>query len=286
MAIGPSCTAKVDEIVHACESSGGNSIIVLWGVPATSKTFLAFTAAERYTGNELLVKQIQFHPGYTYEDFIEGFKPKKNGTFRPTAGVFLRWNAQALRDKNNKYVLLIEELSRANVAAVLGELLTYVEYRSRSFETPIRRRRVRVAPNLVIMATMNPLDRSAMELDDAVIRRMSIIDCPPSEEILAEMLEQSLPDKGRTEEGKEIINGLVSLFVECRKLHPKNFDEMMPFGHAVFNGVTSKVDLTRLWEQRIRRLLTRPNVPPHLFYEDIAALYPWRRGAAENSATE
>src|SRR6185436_12302947 len=120
---------------------------------------------------------------------------------------------QAQRDVGNRYCLLVEEFSRANVTAVIGELMTYIEYRDRVFYTPLSERPVRVAPNLTILATMNPRDRSALEIDDALIRRLRIINCPPDTGQLREMLASSLTG---TEQAKgEIILGLIRLFEEC-----------------------------------------------------------------------
>lgn len=268
MSLGPVASAKVDEIVACCERNAQASIIVLSGVPGTGKTFLSLAAAQRVSGHPLLVKQVQFHQSYAYEDFIEGLHPTPTGGFAPRLGVFLEWNEAALRDPDNKYVLVVEEFSRANVSAVLGELMTFIEYRDRLFETPITRRRVRVARNLVILTTMNPQDRSALELDDALIRRLRIISCSPANDQLIEMLTGSLPESD--------ITSLCRLFDECRVRHPDTFDEMMPFGHGMFGGVASEADLQALWRERISHLLRRPNVPPHPFAKDIEELYPWR----------
>ena len=104
-------------------------------------------------------------------------------------GVFSQiWNEQASDDENQPYVLLIEELTRANLAAVLGELMTYIEHRTRPFLTVYSRRPVLVAKNITVIATYNPTDRSALEIDLALLRRLRIIDFPPSTDQLAEML--------------------------------------------------------------------------------------------------
>lgn len=217
----------------------------------------------------MFVKQIQFHQSYSYEDFLEGLRPNREGGFEATPGIFLDWNESALRDPGNRYVLLIEELSRANVSAVLGELLTYVEYRDRLFETPITRKRVKIARNLTIVATMNPLDRSALELDDALIRRLQIIECPPSVEQLREMLSGKLPPSA--------VDKLAAVFDECKKRFPGTFAEQMPFGHGLFAGVASEEDLKSLWHHRVKHILQRtPQVPAHPFAKAITEMYPWR----------
>src|SRR5690242_8382440 len=105
--------AKVEQVVRACERHGSQDIIVLSGVAATGKTYLGLASAQAYSGHPYFVKQIQFHQSYSYEDFIEGLHPTAGGGFEPRPGVFLQWNDQALRDPDNRYVLLIEEFTRA-----------------------------------------------------------------------------------------------------------------------------------------------------------------------------
>jgi 5-methylcytosine-specific restriction protein B len=276
MKLGASTLAKVEEVVGACRDHGSDSIIVLSGVAGTGKTLIALAAAQKHAGHPLFVRQIQFHQSYAYEDFIEGLRPTLSGGFEGKTGLFLDWNEAALRDSSCQYVLVIEELTRANISSVIGELMTFIEYRDRVFETPITGRRVRVAPNLTILATMNPRDRSALEVDDALLRRLRIVSCPPSTEQLKEMLSASLEGGGNVEPGISIITTLARLFDECHRRHPETFDEQMPFGHGMFSGVRTEEDLRSLWHQRIHHILKRPQVPPHPYYADIVALYPWR----------
>jgi hypothetical protein len=277
MKLGAATEQKVREIVNACERHGRDSIVLLSGVAGTGKSFIALNAAVRFAGHPLLVKQIQFHQSFTYEDFFEGLRPNTSGGFESRAGILVDWNDAALRDSGNRYVLLVEEFTRANITAVLGEVMTYIEYRDRLFETPVTRRRMRLASNLTILATMNPQDRSALEVDDALIRRLRIVECPPDVEQLKEMLAESLPNKGEDASGKTIVGKLVNLFEDCIKRHPDTFNELMPFGHGVFAGISSEDDLRELWNQRIRYLLRRnPQVPAHAFAKDIEELYPWR----------
>lgn len=111
-------------------------------------------------------------------------------------GLFTEWNDLALDDPSLTWVLLIEELTRANISAVLGELMTFVEDRSRPFTTVYSRRPIKVAENLILLSTYNPTDRSALEVDSALLRRLRVLsslqiranlqrcfhgtDCPPT----------------------------------------------------------------------------------------------------------
>lgn len=271
--LGPATEARVQQVVETCKRYGSTSIIALSGAPATGKSHAAIIAAQRVADEPTRVKEIQFHQSFTYEEFVEGLRIDASGAVQPTPGVFLSWNEDALADHEtgNFYVLLIEELTRANLSSVLGELLTYVEHRDREFETLFSRSRIRVADNLVILATFNPVDRSALSIDDALLRRLRIIDFAPDLDQLSEMLsgaDKSLPT--------HVIDALKAIFRACRTNYPDEYEALMPFGHGIFAEVAEEADLYDLWHQRIKRMLRRPLLDPHPFAEVIEEGYPWR----------
>ena len=279
--IGEATETQLSRVVTACELYGERSIVALAGVPGTGKTMLASLAAHLIAGEGARVRRVQFHPGYTYEEFMEGRLLDAEGGVIVQPGVFLEWNQKAARDPDGElYVLVIDELTRANLSAVLGELMTYVEYRNEPFVTPYGRQEIKIAHNLRILATYNPLDRSAVEIDDALLRRLRLIDCPPSTEQLVEMLDGALPD--------EVTNALVAVFSECESRFPDNFSSHMPFGHGIFAHVRAeRPDLFDLWDGRIKHMLRRPQRDPHEFTKVIEENYPWRDPSytAETGAT-
>ena len=267
---GTATELKIDEVVDACERYGTRSIIALAGVPGTGKSFVASIAAQRFTNEPLLVREIQFHQSFSYEEFVEGLRIDHTSAVTVVPGVFQEWNERALQDEDQRYVLLVEELTRANLSAVLGELLTYVEHRDRPFTSLYSRRPVYIAKNLVILATYNPTDHTAIALDAALIRRLRIIHCPPNVEQLAEMLSP-------TSLSAPVIGELKKIFNTCEKAFPESYEHLMPFGHGIFAGVTSeKPDLHRLWLQCISHLLRPPLAEPHPFIHVIEDAYPWR----------
>jgi 5-methylcytosine-specific restriction protein B len=269
---GRTTEAKLSEISDTCRRAGGNSIVALAGVPGTGKSMMASIAAQRHATQPEMVRVIQFHPSYSYEEFIEGMRIADNGSVRPEPGILLEWNQKALDDEDNQYVLLIDELTRANVSSVLGELMTYVEYRDKMFTTIYSRRLVNIAENLLILATYNPTDRSAIEVDAALIRRLRIIQCPPSEDQLHDMLAEKLP--------RDVVAALQGLFRAARQRFPEEFDAFMPFGHGIFSGVTNEQpDLYRLWLERLQYFLRRPLAEPHKFADVIEQNYPWKEQA-------
>lgn len=266
---GPATEHMIKEVVDACKNYGSRSIIALSGVPGTGKSFIASIAAQRFANEPLLVKEIQFHQSFSYEEFIEGLRIDNSSGVSVVPGVFLEWNQQALEDPTRHYVLLIEEFTRANLAAVLGEVMTYVEHRERPFISVYSRKPVFIAKNLTILATYNPTDRTAIDLDNALIRRLRIIRFSPSTDQLQEMLPASITPK--------VVAKLQELFTECKRQFPNDYENLMPFGHGIFADVKQEQpDLFLLWQQRIEHLLRRPLIEPHPFTESIEKLYPWR----------
>ena len=260
--------AKVAEVVSTCQAYGASSIIALAGVPGTGKSYIGSIAAQKIASDPLKVRELQFHQSFTYEEFIEGMRIDSAGAVTVYPGSFLEWNDIAIQDPSHRYVVLIEELTRANVASVLGELLTYVEHRERQFLTVFSRRPVKVAKNIIILATYNPTDRTAIDVDAALLRRMRIIQFAPSTLQLQEMLKANgLANK--------VIAKLTKLFDGVQSKHPADYEYLMPFGHGIFSEVRAEKDLHLLWEQRIRHFLHRPLVDAHPFASTIEKLYPW-----------
>ena len=268
MPYGTQTEHDIARVISACERYGGTSIIALSGVPGTGKSFVASIAAQRLCNEPTLVREIQFHPSYTYEEFVEGMRIDAGGGVETVPGVFLEWNERALVDRDQTYVLLIEELTRTNISSVLGELMTYVEHRERPFFTMYSRRAVRIAPNLCIIATFNPIDKSAIEIDSALLRRLRVLEFPPSNEVLSEMLSDDL--------SADVVRKIQKIFDTCRKEFPEDFESLMPFGHGVFSEIKAENELFDLWRQRLVKFVRNPVLGPHPFADVIEQNYPWR----------
>lgn len=271
---------EVERVLRSLERNGASAIVALAGVPGTSKSHVARIAGRSYA-SEGCYREIQFSPGYTYEEFMEGPRFDDHLKTQIKPGIFLDFNREALENPDKQYVLLIEEFTRADLPRVLGELLTYVEYRNEDdqFQTLYARDRTqakttRIAPNLAILTTYNPTDRSAVALDAAIIRRLCILEFPPNTALLREILQENGVEPAVTET-------LVSMFEACAAESGDRYAETMPFGHAVFAAVTDEAELHDLWEKELKHLLVRPNVPKHQLYDTIVANYPWHRGASE-----
>lgn len=267
---GDTTEAAIDRVLTALDRYGQSSIVALAGVPGTGKSFIASIAAQRFTDDPLFVRTVQFHRSYTYEEFVEGMRIDSNGAVQIMSGVFLDWNARALDDPDSRYVLLIDEFTRADISAALGELLTYLEHRRAAFLTMYGRQSVKVALNLYVLATLNPSDRTALDLDSAIIRRLRMLTFLPDPQQMREMLD----NRGLS---STCLDRLSSVFSNCRDAYPDQYESLMPFGHGIFSQVRSEVpDLYQLWDERIRYMLQRPNLDPHPFKQVIEDSYPWR----------
>ena len=255
--------AEIQRVINAVSRFGKTKIICITGIPGTGKSRLAKLAATALVDGDLYrLEEIQFHESTTYDDFMEGFVPKPTGTgFELVPKVFRVINRRALLDPSGRtYVLLIEEFSRANVHSVLGELITYIEHRDRPFRLMTSQSEMSVASNLVVLATMNPRDKSALSLDHAILRRMHLLECPSSVERLRSMLEGRLPP---------------DLLAQLSTWFAKHIG-FLPFGHGVFAEVVSSDDLNTVWNGTIRYFLTdlSGNIKPQ--FDEVVRDYPWK----------
>lgn len=133
---------------------------------------------------------LTFHPSYSYEDFVEGFRPLETTSdlvLKLADGVFKRICREALAHPKQKYLVIIDEINRANLAKVLGELITLLERDKRGMQItlPQSKEPFTIPPNIYLLGTMNTADRSIKLLDVALRRRFSFIELMPDSELLA-----------------------------------------------------------------------------------------------------
>ena len=110
--------------------------LVLQGAPGVGKSFVARRLAYALLGvaDPTRVASVQFHQSYGYEDFMQGYRPTEAGGFELRDGVFYRFCTRARGDLGRPYVFIIDEINRANLSKVFGELMLLVEADKRSHE--------------------------------------------------------------------------------------------------------------------------------------------------------
>lgn len=229
--------------------------IILQGPPGTGKTreakriakaLLGLGENDSLEGNEQF-KLIQFHPSYSYEDFVRGIIAEtvdekiKYSVKDKILGSFAQ---EALKDKDKPYVLVIDEINRANLSAVLGELIYALEYRGEAVQSMYAiegENNLTLPPNLYIIGTMNTADRSVGHIDYAIRRRFAFVNILPKD------LTNELGDQFES-----------ALFAKVTNLFNTNLSsefkkEEVQLGHSYFITKNTPIDIR--WEYEIKPIL-------------------------------
>jgi hypothetical protein len=161
---------------------------ILYGPPGTGKTFMAHELVKHLLSDGCGFSEVvQFHPAYTYEDFIQGIRPQKdNGIldYPIVPGRFLSFCDRAKELQSDQIcVLIIDEINRANLAQVFGELMYLLEYRDK-FVSLATGKKFSIPANVRIIGTMNTADRSIALVDHALRRRFAFLHVAPNYELL------------------------------------------------------------------------------------------------------
>lgn len=219
--------------------------VILQGPPGTGKTRMAKQLLEQYQHYAGRGRFIQFHPNTTYENVIGGLAPSQdtNGVglrFVPRRGHLMDAVAEA---GDGKYLLVVDEINRADLAKVLGEAIVLIEpgdperevFLPHDFGAPIGTR-LRLPAGLHILGTMNTADRSIALVDIAIRRRFAFVDLWPDF--------HAVKEKG-SPLSQEYFRKTISLFVEHAT------EEAMPLvpGHSYFLGDNEEEARRKLkWE--------------------------------------
>jgi 5-methylcytosine-specific restriction enzyme B len=232
-------------LVTAAREQGFGGV-VLAGPPGTSKTWYAEQIANKLThGDKSRTRFVQFHASYQYEDFVQGYVPK-DGSFVPVLKHLMLF-AKSAAGAKGIYVLVIDELSRADPARVFGEALTYIEQskRGKTFQLASGDS-ASIPPNLFIVATMNEWDRGVDEVDAAFDRRLAKIALGPSEP----MLRDFLADSGMAAD----LAARVVVFFNTLRNHP---NQAAHIGQTYFIGLRTPEDLELRWQLQLSHVLRK-----------------------------
>jgi 5-methylcytosine-specific restriction enzyme B len=261
--------------------------VVLYGPPGTGKTYLAQEIA-RHIAERDAVRLVQFHPSYAYEDFFEGFRPVSadGGSvgFTLTAGPLRKVASDARLNPGEPYVLIVDEINRANLAKVFGELYFLLEYRGPSIALQYSPgESFTLPPNVFFIGTMNTADRSIALVDAAIRRRFAFVelhpDDPPVREVLARWLAASHKEGDERAGLLRALNNAIDEEDRDFKIGPSYL--MRPHAETPSGLVRVwRYDLLPLLEEHYYGRLTRSQVQARFGLDTI------RRRLAETMAGE
>ena len=235
--------------------------IILQGAPGVGKTFIARKIAYELMGekNDAQIEMVQFHQSYSYEDFVQGLRPSKNG-FELKNGTFYTFCQQALAHPERKFFLIIDEINRGNLSKIFGELLLLIEADKRAPKFAVKMTysedeadRFFVPPNLYIIGTMNTADRSLAMVDYALRRRFAFITLHPEfDDKFIEFLE----NKGVSRPTIDFICNAVGR-VNREIAGDINLGAGFQIGHSYFCSTNTEID-EKIWLDEIITFEIKP----------------------------
>ena len=238
--------SKYDNIITTLERKKN---IILQGVPGVGKTFCAKKLMYSLMGEkeDSRIRTVQFHQSYSYEDFIQGFRPNDEGKFELVDGIFYQLvqdarkeyeRATSLNEEPKKYCMIIDEINRGNLSKVFGELMMLIESDKRDSRWSVKLTYsdddFYIPNNLYIIGTMNTADRSLAMIDYALRRRFAFIDLEPVFE------KDETCDKFRnylinTENvDKKIVDSIITNFKKLNDFMKENLSKDFTIGHSYF----------------------------------------------------
>ena len=266
-----------DELTEIIDLLRYKKNIILQGPPGVGKTFIAKRLAFAIMGKKdsNFVEMIQFHQSYSYEDFIQGYRPNGVSGFELKNGIFYNFCKRAQQDDQHDYFFIIDEINRGNLSKIFGELLMLIESdkRDKSFAVPLTysctpEDRFYIPKNVHLIGTMNTADRSLAMVDYALRRRFSFVDLKPN---FGEKFSKHL-------ESKHVLPTLVKQIVErVTQLNvgitsdQKNLGAGFCIGHSYFCPNGNGVQFNQSWYEMIVKREIAPLIREYWFDDEKKA---------------
>ena len=242
--------------------------IILRGVPGVGKTFAAKRLAYSMMGvvDNSRIAMVQFHQNYSYDDFIEGYRPNEN-SFKLEPGVFLQFCKKANADPGRNYFFIIDEINRGNLSRIFGELLMLIEnkHREETVSLAYSKKLFSVPNNLYIIGMMNTADRSLAMIDHALRRRFGVFTMTPAFD--TPRFKQYLQSLESTK--------MIALIDEINKLNSdikKSLGKGFMIGHSYFCDKNKETDpVTDSWLYSVVTYEIIPTLEEYWFDEEEKA---------------
>jgi hypothetical protein len=224
---------------------------IFYGPPGTGKTFTAKKIADELVdGTDGFTDILQFHQNYEYEDFIQGIRPSTDGSdlsYSLESGTFLDFCEEA-GERSSPCVLIIDEINRADLSSVFGELMYLLEYREDDVQLAqsqvneddpyLDEDGFEIPDNVYIMGTMNTADRSIALVDFALRRRFAFLELDPNWDVLDEKFSASGVD----------VDDLIDVL---KAINDDIGDSNYELGHTYFLEAEDRDEVRNIWKLEI-----------------------------------
>lgn len=242
-----------EEFTAILDSLGRRRNVILQGPPGVGKTFVARRLAYALIGRKApeRVQVVQFHQSYSYEDFVQGWRPNEQGGFVLRDGVFYRFCRCAAEDTSGEpYVFVIDEINRGNLSRIFGELMMLIESDKRGEDHAIPltyspEDTFFVPKNVHVVGLMNTADRSLALVDYALRRRFGFIDIEPAfgrERFSEYLLKERMPSEMVSK-----INTRMAALNRAIRADRKNLGPGYEIGHSYFVPSGEEENLDDTW---------------------------------------
>ena len=261
------------KLISGAVEDSTKKCVIFTGAPGTGKTYCVEEYVKKQTGQPLpgeLWEFVQFHSSFDYTDFVEGLRPILSGEimlFVRVDGIFKSFCRRAAADSEHTYYFIIDEINRADLGRVFGELMYCFEKRGPEHRVKTQYHNLPTAglegedlfadgfylpPNLVVLGTMNDIDRSVETFDFALRRRFDWVEIDANTVMHSSL--KSMAKKGKlTGEVTEELVGQIKKMNEIIAGQP-GLGREFAIGPSYFKGYDGN-NLEEIWNRNIRPIL-------------------------------